>query len=55
MEEELYKEAEVEIGDASFEEAETRAITMDEAKTPEEMLEAMIASGERKEVRDLPM
>ena len=33
----------------------TRAVTMDEAKTPEQMLEAMIASGERKEVRDLPM
>ncbi len=31
------------------------AVTMDEAKTPEQMLEAMIASGERKEVRDLPM
>ena len=37
------------------EEVSTGAITMDEARTPEEMLEAMIASGERKEVRDLPM
>ena len=36
-------------------EVSTGAITMDEARTPEEMLEAMIASGERKEVRDLPM
>ena len=44
-----------EVRDAPFEEAETGAITMDEAKTPEEMLKAMIASGERKEVRDLPM
>ena len=37
------------------EELSTGAITIDEARTPEEMLEAMIASGERKEVRDLPM
>lgn len=37
------------------EEVSTGAVTMDEAKTPEQMLEAMIASGERKEVRDLPM
>ena len=36
-------------------EVSTGAITMDEARTPEEMLEAMIASGERKKVRDLPM
>ena len=36
-------------------EVSTGAITMDEARTPEEMLEVMIASGERKEVRDLPM
>ena len=36
-------------------EVSTGAITMDEARTPEEMLKAMIASGERKEVRDLPM
>lgn len=36
-------------------EVSTGAITMDEAKTPEQMLEAMIASGKRKEVRDLPM
>ena len=50
--EELSTGAEVEIGDAPFEEAETRS---DKARTPEEMLEAMIASGERKEVRDLPM
>ena len=50
--EELSAGEEVEIGDASFEEAET---AMDKAKTPEQMLEAMIASGERKEVRDLPM
>jgi hypothetical protein len=40
------------IKDAPFEEVET---AMDKAKTPEEVLEAMIASGERKEVRDLPM
>lgn len=40
------------IKDAPFEEVET---SMDKARTPEEMLEAMIASGERKEVRDLPM
>ena len=50
--EELSTGAGVEIGDAPFEEAET---TMDKARTPEEMLKAMIASGERKEVRDLPM
>lgn len=37
------------------EEVSTGTVTMDEAKTPEQMLEAMIASGERKEVRDLPM
>ena len=37
------------------EELQTGAITMDEARTPEQMLEAMIASGERKEIRDLPM
>lgn len=37
------------------EELSTGAVTMDEARTPEEMLKAMIASGERKEVRDLPM
>lgn len=37
------------------EELSTGAVTMDEARTPEQMLEAMIASGERKEVRDLPM
>lgn len=37
------------------EEVSTGALTMDEARTPEQMLEAMIASGERKEVRDLPM
>lgn len=37
------------------EELSTGAVTMDEAKTPEQMLKAMIASGERKEVRDLPM
>lgn len=38
------------------EEVSTGVVTMDEAKkTPEQMLEAMIASGERKEVRDLPM
>ena len=43
---------EEEIKDAPFEEAET---AMDKAKTPEQMLEAMIASGERKKVRDLPM
>lgn len=43
---------EEEIRNTSFEEAET---AMDKAKTPEEMLKAMIASGERKEVRDLPM
>lgn len=43
---------EEEIKNAPFEEAET---AMDKARTPEEMLEAMIASGERKEVRDLPM
>ena len=36
-------------------EVSTGTVTMDEAKTPEEMLEAMIASGERKKVRDLPM
>jgi hypothetical protein len=40
------------IKDAPFEEVET---AMDKAKTHEEMLEAMIASGKRKEVRDLPM
>ena len=40
------------IEDAPFEEVET---AMDKAKTPEEMLKVMIASGERKEVRDLPM
>ena len=43
---------ETEIQDAPFEEVET---AMDKAKTPEEMLEVMIASGERKTVRDLPM
>ena len=43
---------EEEIKNAPFEEAET---AMDKARTPEEMLKAMIASGERKEVRDLPM
>lgn len=43
---------EEEIKDAQFEEVET---TMDKARTPEEMLEAMIVSGKRKEVRDLPM
>ena len=53
--EELSTGADGDIDDGPFEEIETRAITMDEAKTPEEMLEAMIASGERKEVRDLPM
>lgn len=37
------------------EEVSTGATTMDEARTPEEMLQVMIASGERKEVRDLPM
>lgn len=36
-------------------EVSTGAVTMDEAETPEQMLEAMIASGKRKEVRDLPM
>lgn len=36
-------------------EVSTGALTMDEAKTPEEMLEVMIASGKRTEVRDLPM
>ena len=36
-------------------EVSTGAVTMDEAKAPEQMLEAMIASGERKKVRDLPM
>lgn len=41
-----------EIVQYSLEATET---AMDKAKTPEEMLEAMLASGERKEVRDLPM
>lgn len=50
--EELSAGADGDIDDALFEEAET---AMDKAKTPEQMLEAMIASGERKEVRDLPM
>ena len=45
-------EVSTEIKDAPFEEVET---AMDKAKTPEEMLKVMIASGERKEVRDLPM
>ena len=52
MEEELHKEAELEIKDAPFEEVET---AMDKAKTPEEMLKVMIARGKRKEFRDLPM
>lgn len=33
----------------------SQELTMETAKDPEEMLKAMIASGERKEVRDLPM
>lgn len=37
------------------EEVSTGAKSMEEAKDAEEMLAAMIASGERKEVRDLPM
>lgn len=50
--EEVSTGADGDIDDAPFEEVET---PMDKARTPEEMLEAMIASGERKEVRDLPM
>lgn len=47
-----HSEAELEIKDSPFEEVET---AIDKAKTHEQMLEAMIARGKRKEVRDLPM
>lgn len=36
-------------------EAEQERLDMEEAKDAEEMLAVMIASGERKEIRDLPM
>lgn len=48
-------EVSTEIKDAPFEEVSAGAVSMDEAKTPKQILEAMTASGERKEVRDLPM